>query len=70
MLELLHQFSEFRYGVEHGSFCLRDCVLFQVAELQDEVDNLKVKYTNPSRQTKLTQDEKDVELQKVVCLFV
>lgn len=50
--------------------CLHDCVLFQVAELQAEVDNLKVKYASLSRQTKLTQDEKDVEVQKVFFLFV
>lgn len=58
------------YSLITWQCCLSDCVLFQVAELQAEVDNLKVKYTSLSRQTKVTQDEKDVEVQKVFCLFV
>uniref|UniRef100_H3DBJ6 Outer dense fiber protein 2-like n=1 Tax=Tetraodon nigroviridis TaxID=99883 RepID=H3DBJ6_TETNG len=37
----------------------------EVAELQAEVDNLKVKYASLSRQTKLTLDEKDDEVQKL-----
>lgn len=63
-------FKSSEYAVERDSFCLHDCLLFQVAELQAEVDNLQVKFTSLSRQTKLTQDEKDVEVFKVFCLFV
>lgn len=56
--------------MEDDSLCLHDCVLFQVVELQTEVENLKANYAGLSRQTKVTQDEKDVEVQKVFCFYV
>lgn len=45
-------------------------MLLQVSELQAEVENLKIKYAGLSRETRLDQNEKDVEVQKVLCLFL
>lgn len=45
------------------------CVSFQVTELQAEVDSLKVKHTTLLRESRLTEGEKDVEVQKVFPLF-
>lgn len=56
-------------GKVHSGFYVYAAVSFQVAELQTELDSLKVKYASLSRETKITQDEKDVEIQKVFCLF-
>ena len=49
----------------HSRYSHTVLCLFQVAELQAEIDDLRIKYANLLRETEKTQGGKDTEVEKV-----